>query len=991
MKEETSINVYGARVHNLKNIDCTIPHHSLTVITGLSGSGKSSLAFDTIFAEGQRRYIETFSAYARNFLGGMERPDVDKITGLSPVISIEQKTTNKNPRSTVGTTTEIYDYLRLLFARAGRAYSYATGEEMVKYTEERVIEMILHDYAGRKILILAPLVRSRKGHYRELFEAMRRKGYLNIRIDGELQEITRGMKVDRYKNHDIEVVIDKLQVSDKDEERLKKSVSIAMKQGDGLIMILDKDTGSIKHFSKRLMCPTTGISYSDPAPNNFSFNSPQGACPHCKGLGIINQIDLAKVMPDRSLSIYEGGIVPLGKYKNQMIFWQVEAILKKYDCELKTPIADLPDDAIREVLYGSLENVRISKDLVHTSSDYFIAFDGIIKYLRNVMDNDDSAAGQKWADQFLAECECPECHGQRLNREALSYRIWDKNIAELASMDISELREWIAELEERGMRKEERDLSEAETSQLSPLNSQLSPLTSQQYAIAKEILKEIRTRLDFLLEVGLDYLALNRQSASLSGGESQRIRLATQIGSQLVNVLYILDEPSIGLHQRDNERLIRSLKELRDLGNTVIVVEHDEDMMRSADWIIDIGPRAGRKGGEVVFQGTPAELLKSDTLTASYLRGYGGTEVRGRENTKSAESGDENPPTDISRATAPPRHRTTEQDTEQGTLVLRGCSGNNLKHVDVEFPLGKLILVTGVSGSGKSTLINETLQPILSQHFYHSLKRPMPYDSIEGIENIDKVVNVDQSPIGRTPRSNPATYTGVFSDIRSLFVNLPEAKIRGYKPGRFSFNVKGGRCETCGGNGYKTIEMNFLPDIQVPCEECHGKRYNRETLEVRYKGKSIADVLDMTINQAVEFFENVPDILRKIKTIQDVGLGYIKLGQPSTTLSGGESQRIKLATELSKKDTGKTLYILDEPTTGLHFEDIRILMLVLRRLVDRGNTVIIIEHNLDVIRQADWIIDMGPEGGRRGGQVLSVGTPAQVAKSKKGYTPKYLK
>jgi excinuclease ABC subunit A len=965
MKEETSINVYGARVHNLKNIDCTIPHHSLTVITGLSGSGKSSLAFDTIFAEGQRRYIETFSAYARNFLGGMERPDVDKITGLSPVISIEQKTTNKNPRSTVGTTTEIYDYLRLLFARAGRAYSYATGEEMVKYTEERVLEMILHDYAGHKILILAPLVRSRKGHYRELFEAMRRKGYLNIRIDGELQEITRGMKVDRYKNHDIEVVIDKLQVSDKDEERLKKSVSIAMKQGDGLIMILDKDTGSIKHFSKRLMCPTTGISYSDPAPNNFSFNSPQGACPHCKGLGIINQIDLAKVMPDRSLSIYEGGIVPLGKYKNQMIFWQVEAILKKYDCELKTPIADLPDDAIREVLYGSLENVRISKDLVHTSSDYFIAFDGIIKYLRNVMDNDDSAAGQKWADQFLAECECPECHGQRLNREALSYRIWDKNIAELASMDISELREWLDEVE--------------------------AHLDSQQLKIAAEILKEIRTRLDFLLEVGLDYLALNRQSASLSGGESQRIRLATQIGSQLVNVLYILDEPSIGLHQRDNERLIRSLKELRDLGNTVIVVEHDEDMMRSADWIIDIGPRAGRKGGEVVFQGTPAELLKSDTLTASYLRGYGGTEVRGRENTKSAESGDENPPTDISRTPAPLRHRTTEQDTEQGTLLLKGCSGNNLKHVDVEFPLGKLILVTGVSGSGKSTLINETLQPILSQHFYRSLKQPMPYDSIEGIENIDKVVNVDQSPIGRTPRSNPATYTGVFSDIRSLFVNLPEAKIRGYKPGRFSFNVKGGRCETCGGNGYKTIEMNFLPDIQVPCEECHGKRYNRETLEVRYKGKSIADVLDMTINQAVEFFENVPDILRKIKTIQDVGLGYIKLGQPSTTLSGGESQRIKLATELSKKDTGKTLYILDEPTTGLHFEDIRILMLVLRRLVDRGNTVIIIEHNLDVIRQADWIIDMGPEGGRKGGQILSAGTPAQVAKSKKGYTPKYLK
>ena len=956
MKEETSINVYGARVHNLKNIDCTIPHHSLTVITGLSGSGKSSLAFDTIFAEGQRRYIETFSAYARNFLGGMERPDVDKITGLSPVISIEQKTTNKNPRSTVGTTTEIYDYLRLLFARAGRAYSYATGEEMVKYTEERVLEMILHDYAGHKILILAPLVRSRKGHYRELFEAMRRKGYLNIRIDGELQEITRGMKVDRYKNHDIEVVIDKLQVGDKDAERLKKSVSIAMKQGDGLIMILDKDTGSIKHFSKRLMCPTTGISYSDPAPNNFSFNSPQGACPHCKGLGIINQIDLTKVMPNRSQSIYEGGIVPLGKYKNQMIFWQVEAILKKYDCELKTPIADLPDDAIREVLYGSLENVRISKDLVHTSSDYFVAFDGIIKYLRNVMDNDDSAAGQKWADQFLAECECPECHGQRLNREALSYRIWDKNIAELASMDISELREWLDEVE--------------------------AHLDSQQLKIAAEILKEIRTRLDFLLEVGLDYLALNRQSASLSGGESQRIRLATQIGSQLVNVLYILDEPSIGLHQRDNERLIRSLKELRDLGNTVIVVEHDEDMMRSADWIIDIGPRAGRKGGEVVFQGTPAELLKSDTLTAQYLNGARSVEGEVRSENSSSAEGNLTPHSSL----------LTPQEPSSGqSLVLKGCSGNNLKHVDVEFPLGKLILVTGVSGSGKSTLVNETLQPILSQHFYRSLKQPMPYDSIEGIENIDKVVNVDQSPIGRTPRSNPATYTGVFSDIRSLFVNLPEAKIRGYKPGRFSFNVKGGRCETCGGNGYKTIEMNFLPDIQVPCEECHGKRYNRETLEVRYKGKSIADVLDMTINQAVEFFENVPDILRKIKTIQDVGLGYIKLGQPSTTLSGGESQRIKLATELSKKDTGKTLYILDEPTTGLHFEDIRILMLVLRRLVDRGNTVIIIEHNLDVIRQADWIIDMGPEGGRKGGQILSAGTPAQVAKSKKGYTPKYLK
>ncbi len=935
-REDEKINVYGARVHNLKNIDVEIPRQSLTVITGLSGSGKSSLAFDTIFAEGQRRYIETFSAYARNFLGGMERPDVDKITGLSPVISIEQKTTNKNPRSTVGTTTEIYDYMRLLFARAGKAYSYATGEEMVKYTEEKVLEMIMNDYAGKAIYILAPLVRSRKGHYRELFESMRRKGYLNIRVDGEMLEITRGMKVDRYKNHDIEVVIDKLKPGGEATDRLKKSVAIAMKQGEGLVMILDKESGAIKHFSKRLMCPTTGISYSDPAPNNFSFNSPQGACPHCKGLGYINMIDLGKVMPDKKMNIHDGGIAPLGKYKNQMIFWQVEAILKKYDYDLKTPIQNISDDALQEILYGSLENVRIDKELVHTTSDYFVAFDGIIKYLRNVMDNDDSTAGQKWADQFLAECPCPECHGQRLNREALSYKIWDKNIAELAAMDITELRDWLDHVEDH--------------------------LDTQQQKIASEILKEIRTRFDFLLEVGLDYLALNRQSASLSGGESQRIRLATQIGSQLVNVLYILDEPSIGLHQRDNERLIRSLKELRNLGNTVIVVEHDEDMMRSADWVVDIGPRAGRKGGEVVFQGPPQEMLKTNTITAQYLNGQ--------------------------QQIAIPAKRRKGNGKQ---LILRGCTGNNLKHVDVTFPLGTLILVTGVSGSGKSTLINETLQPILSKHFYNSLKNPMPYDSIEGLEYIDKVVNVDQAPIGRTPRSNPATYTGVFSDIRSLFVNLPEAKIRGYKPGRFSFNVKGGRCETCGGNGYKTIEMNFLPDIQVPCETCHGKRYNRETLEVRYKGKSIADVLDMTINQAVEFFENVPDILRKIKTIQDVGLGYIKLGQPSTTLSGGESQRIKLATELSKRDTGKTLYILDEPTTGLHFEDIRILMDVLQKLVDRGNTVIVIEHNLDVIKLADHIIDIGPEGGRKGGQILSTGTPEEVAKSKKGFTPRFLR
>jgi len=945
MSNDSKINIYGARVHNLKNIDVEIPRHSLTVLTGLSGSGKSSLAFDTIFAEGQRRYIETFSAYARNFLGGMERPDVDKITGLSPVISIEQKTTNKNPRSTVGTTTEIYDYMRLLFARAGKAYSYETGEEMVKYTEEKVINMIQDDYAGRKILILAPLVHGRKGHYRELFESMRKKGYLHVRVDGEVQEIKQGMKVDRYKTHDIEVVIDRLAVKGAD-ERLKKTIQIAMKQGEGLIMIMDYETGEVKHFSKRLMCPTTGISYSDPAPNTFSFNSPQGACPRCKGLGYINEIDMAKVIPDTGKSIHDGGIVPLGKYKNQMIFWQIDAILHKHECDLKTTIADIPDEAMNEILYGSLESVRIDKELVHTSSDYFVDYDGVIKYLRSVMESDESSSAQKWADQFLAECVCPECQGQRLNREALSYKIWDKNIAELATMDLGELRQWLDDLEKPKAKSQQ----------------PTAKLDHQQQQIAAEILKEIRTRLDFLLEVGLDYLALNRQSASLSGGESQRIRLATQIGSQLVNVLYILDEPSIGLHQRDNERLIKSLKELRDLGNTVIVVEHDEDMMRQSDYIVDIGPRAGRKGGEVVFQGTIDEMLKTNTITAQYLNG---TMCIPLPNKRRSGNGHE--------------------------LVLKGCTGNNLKSVTAKFPLGKLIVVTGVSGSGKSTLVNETLYPILSKHFYRSLQQPMPYESIEGLEYIDKVVNVDQSPIGRTPRSNPATYTGVFSDIRSLFVNLPEAQIRGYKPGRFSFNVKGGRCETCGGNGYKTIEMNFLPDIQVPCEECHGKRYNRETLEVRFKGKSIADVLDMTINQACEFFENVPDILRKIKTIQDVGLGYIKLGQPSTTLSGGESQRVKLATELSKKDTGKTLYILDEPTTGLHFEDIRILMEVLNRLVDRGNTVIIIEHNLDVIRLADHIIDIGPEGGRGGGTILSTGTPEEVAKSKKGYTPKFLK
>ena len=933
--EEGKINVWGARVHNLKNIDVEIPRGSLTVITGLSGSGKSSLAFDTIYAEGQRRYIETFSAYARNFLGDMERPDVDKITGLSPVISIEQKTTNRNPRSTVGTTTEIYDYLRLLFARAGTAYSYATGEKMVRYTEEKIIDMIETDYADRRIYILSPLVRQRKGHYRELFESLRRKGYLYARVDGEIMEITQGMKTDRYKNHNIEVVIDKMQMRKGFEDRLRKTVETAMRQGDGLIMILDKDSGVAKNFSKRLMCPTTGLSYRDPAPNMFSFNSPEGACPKCKGLGYVNEIDMKKVIPDDTLSIYQGAIVPLGKYKNQMIFWQIGAILEKAECTLKTPVKDIPEDTLDEILYGSLEPVKIDKELVHTSSDYFTTFDGVVKYMRSVMENDDTASGQKWADQFLAVCKCPECKGMRLNKESLSYRVWDKNISELANMDIKALMTWLDEAEEH--------------------------LDERQKAIATEILKEIRTRIKFLLDVGLDYLSLNRQSATLSGGESQRIRLATQIGSQLVNVLYILDEPSIGLHQRDNERLIRSLKDLRDIGNTVVVVEHDKDMMLSADYIIDIGPMAGRKGGEVVFQGTPKDMLKTHTITAEYLNGV--------------------------RTIVVPKER---RKGNGKFITIRGAKGNNLKNVDISFPLGELIVVTGVSGSGKSTLINETLQPILSQHFYRSLKKSMAYDSVEGIDNIDKVVNVDQSPLGRTPRSNPATYTGVFSDIRSLFVGLPEAKVRGYKPGRFSFNVKGGRCETCKGNGYRTIEMNFLPDVMVPCEVCHGKRYNRETLEVRYKGKSIADVLDMTINQAVEFFENVPAILQKIKTIQDVGLGYIKLGQPSTTLSGGESQRVKLATELSKRDTGKTLFILDEPTTGLHFEDIRILMDVVQKLVDRGNTVVIIEHNLDVIKLADHIIDIGPEGGIGGGQLVAQGTPEEVAKSGKGFTSRFI-
>ena len=936
MQEKEYINVYGARVHNLKNIDAEIPRDSLTVITGLSGSGKSSLAFDTVFAEGQRRYIETFSAYARNFLGNLERPDVDKITGLSPVISIEQKTTNKNPRSTVGTTTEIYDYLRLLYARAGEAYSYYSSERMVKYTEEQITDLILKDYKNKKIYILAPLVRTRKGHYKELFEQIRKKGYLYVRVDGEVREITHGMKLDRYKNHDIEVVIDKLIVGDKDDKRLKQSIATAMRQGDGLLMLLDLQNENIRHYSKRLMCPVTGLSYKEPAPHNFSFNSPQGACPKCKGLGVVNQIDIEKVIPDRKLSIHDGAITPLGKHKNSMIFWQIAALLEKYDADLKTPVSELSEEAIDEILNGSDDRIKIKSSLIGTSSDYFTTYEGVVKYIQMLQDKDSSATAQKWAEQFARTTVCPECKGARLNKEALHFRVHDKNIMELASMDISELYEWLEHVEDH--------------------------LGEQQKRIAVEILKEIRTRLKFLLDVGLEYLSLNRSSVSLSGGESQRIRLATQIGSQLVNVLYILDEPSIGLHQRDNLRLIRSLKELRDIGNSVIVVEHDKDMMLAADYVIDMGPKAGRLGGEVVFSGTPQKMLETDTLTSRYLNGKTQIEVPAQRRKGNGKS-----------------------------LWLKGARGNNLKNVTVEFPLGKLICVTGVSGSGKSTLINETLQPILSQKFYHSLQDPLEYESIEGLEHIDKVVNVDQSPLGRTPRSNPATYTGVFSDIRNLFVGLPEAKIRGYKPGRFSFNVSGGRCEACSGNGYKTIEMNFLPDVYVPCEVCHGKRYNRETLEVRFKGKSIADVLDMTINRAVEFFENVPQILNKIKVIQDVGLGYIKLGQSSTTLSGGESQRVKLATELSKRDTGKTVYILDEPTTGLHFEDIRVLMGVLNKLVDKGNTVIVIEHNLDVIKMADYIIDMGPEGGKGGGELLSCGTPEEVARCTKGYTPRFLK
>lgn len=927
--------VTGARVHNLKNINVSIPRNALTVITGLSGSGKSSLAFDTIYAEGQRRYIETFSAYARNFLGNLERPDVDKITGLSPVISIEQKTTNKNPRSTVGTTTEIYDFLRLLYARAGEAFSYLTGEKMVRYSEEQILELIAKEYKGKKIMLLAPLVKGRKGHYKELFETTRKKGYLHVRIDGDIQELSYGLKVDRYKIHDIELVIDRIIVQDSNRQRLSKSLKQGMQQGDGIIMILDVEADSIRYFSKNLMCPTTGISYNEPAPHNFSFNSPHGACPTCKGLGFINEIDIEKIIPNPSLSIYNGAIVPLGKHKNSVIYWQIEAILGKYDCHIKMPVTEIPKEAMDEILNGTDERLKIKNQSLG-DSNYFLNYDGIIKYIEMQQDRDASATEQKWANQFSQEIICPACKGTRLKKESLYFKIHDKNIAELAKMDIDELHEWISQVEQY--------------------------LSEKQRTIAVEILKEIKQRLRFLINVGLDYLSLNRNSYSLSGGESQRIRLATQIGTQLVNVLYILDEPSIGLHQRDNQKLIKSLKQLRDSGNSIIVVEHDKEMMLSADFLIDLGPGAGRLGGNVVYAGSPEGILKSNSLTASYLNGKEKIEIPSKIRPGSGK-----------------------------LLTIKGACGNNLKNIDVSFPLGKMICVTGVSGSGKSTLINSTLQPILSQHFYSSLKDPLGYRSVEGIENIDKVVMVDQSPIGRSPRSNPVTYTGVFSEIRNLFVSLPEAKIRAYKPGRFSFNTVGGRCEVCSGNGYKTIEMNFLPDVHVTCESCGGKRYNKETLEIRFKGKSIADVLNMTINQAVDFFENQPRILNKIKTLKEVGLGYIKLGQPSTTLSGGESQRVKLAAELSKKDTGNTLYLLDEPTTGLHFEDIRVLLSVLNRLTDRGNTIIIIEHNMDVIKVCDHIIDIGPGGGREGGQIICSGTPQEVANNPNSKTGEYLK
>ena len=934
MSEQTYIEIYGAREHNLKNVDVKIPHNKLTVITGLSGSGKSSLAFDTLYAEGQRRYIETFSAYARNFLGNIERPEVDEINGLSPVIAIEQKTTNKNPRSTVGTTTEIYDFLRLLFARAGQAYSYVTGKPMIKYTETQILEILYKDYNKKKIYLLAPHVRARKGHYRELFESLRKKGFLRVRIDGELQEVLPDMRLDRYKIHDVELVVDRLEVNPENEKRLIQSLSIAMTQGGGLCAVIEKDGSDIRYFSKNLMCPESGIAYSEPAPHNFSFNSPRGYCPKCNGLGYVSEIDRDKLFPNKELSIAEGGIEPLGKYKAASVFMQLEALCALYDCNLKTPIKDLPEELINKIVNGSDDRL-LTKSTVSGLSDYASTFDGLVEYIKLLLEADPSSASERWAENFSRTVVCPECKGTRLNIEALNYKIAGYNIAELSSMDISDLYTFFLNIEDK--------------------------LTDTQKKIATEIIKEIRVRLSFLMDVGLHYLSLDRSSDSLSGGESQRIRLATQIGSQLINVLYILDEPSIGLHPRDNVKLIDSLKRLRDMGNTVIVVEHDEDMMRNSDYIVDMGPKAGRLGGHVVFQGRIDDMLRTDTLSAGYLNkklSIPVPEVRRIGNGK--------------------------------FLKLTGATGHNLKDVSVEFPLGKFICITGVSGSGKSSLINGTLYPILSKHFYRSLVEPLPYKSIEGLEHIDKVIDVDQLPIGRTPRSNPATYTGIFSDIRNLFVALPESKARAYKAGRFSFNVKGGRCETCQGNGYEKLEMGFMSDVYVPCKDCHGKRYNRETLQVKFKGKSIADVLDMTINQAVEFFENVPKLLPKLKTLQDVGLGYIKLGQSSTTLSGGENQRVKLATELSKKDTGKTLYILDEPTTGLHFEDIKVLLGVLNKLVDRGNSLIVIEHNLDVIRNADYIIDMGPEGGREGGTVVVTGTPEEIKSKNIGITAPFL-
>lgn len=934
--EDGNIVIYGAREHNLKNIDLTIPRNTLTVITGLSGSGKSSLAFDTIYAEGQRRYMETFSAYARQFLGGFERPDVDKITGLSPVISIEQKTTNKNPRSTVGTTTEIYDFLRLLFARAGEAYSYVTGNKMVKYSDEKIIELILSDFSGKKILLLAPVVKGRKGNYKELFENLRKKGFLSARIDGEIREITPGMSVDRYKIHVIEIVIDKIIVDTPDLKRLKASVATAMKNGKGVMMVKDYDSETMKYYSRNLMCPDSGISYKDPAPHSFSFNSPHGACPKCKGLGYITAVDFNKIVPDKSLSIYDGGILPLGKYKNNILFWQIDTVLKKYGTDLHTPIENMPEEALTDILYGYPGQIRLENKELGVMSNSLYTFEGIIKYITMQEENATSKKANKWAEQFVKVVKCDTCQGQRLNKESLHFKIAGKNISELAEMELTDLYDWICETEQH--------------------------LEAKQKQIAGEIFKEIRVRLKFLLDVGLEYLSLNRQSMTLSGGESQRIRLATQIGSQLVNVLYILDEPSIGLHQKDNRKLIRSLQQLRDNGNSVIVVEHDKEMMENADYIVDMGPKAGRKGGEVMAAGTIDDIRKSNSLTAQYLNGQKQIrlpEIRRKGNGK--------------------------------FLTLKGCTGNNLKKVDIAIPLGMLVCITGVSGSGKSSLINGTLRPVLNEKFYHSAETPLPYDSIEGIENIDKLVVVDQSPLGRTPRSNPATYTGIFTDIRKIFEKLPESQIRGYAAGRFSFNIPGGRCEECKGAGVKTIEMNFLPDVYVHCEACDGKRYNKETLEVRYKGKSIGDVLNMTINQAVEFFDNISFLQQKLKTLQDVGLGYIKLGQQCTTLSGGESQRIKLAAELSKKDTGKTLYILDEPTTGLHFEDISILLEVIQKLVNKGNTVIVIEHNLDVIKVADYLIDMGPGGGKDGGTIVCQGTPEEVAQVKKSETGKFLK